>query len=110
PSALRFLGSTLADHGARLDEARRLLESAIGLRPTAGDVADSLGWLYLKLGRTGDAERYLLRAARLLGDQAEVLSHLGALYLKQGDRTRALDVYRRALARKPEEQLRHAVE
>jgi tetratricopeptide (TPR) repeat protein len=108
--ALGFLGYTLAEQGARLEEARRLLETAATLQPLSGEAAHHLGWLHFKAGALGEAKRYLLRAARLLGDAPEVQAHLGALYLQEGDRPRALEAYRRALAGQPEEPLRRVVE
>ena len=62
---LNFIGYALAQAGVRLDEARHVLEHAIALKPMDGSVADSLGWLYVKLGRLDDAESLLVRADRL---------------------------------------------
>jgi tetratricopeptide (TPR) repeat protein len=108
--ALNFVGYVLADHGVRLSEARRHLERAVALRPWDGGIIDSLGWLYLKLGRLDDAERLLGRAERLSPGEAEILEHLGALYVRRADRAHALDAYRRALTAKPEERLRRSLE
>jgi Flp pilus assembly protein TadD len=108
--ALNFVGYALTEHGTELGEARRLLERARKLRPHSGEIADSLGWLYLKLNRVDDAERLLTRADRLTPDDPEILGHLGQLYVRKENRPRAVELYRRALAHKPEEKLRHALE
>jgi tetratricopeptide (TPR) repeat protein len=108
--ALNFLGYALADRGVELDEARRLLERARALRPSDGGVLDSLGWLEVKRGKLDEAERLLTRADRLAPGDPEILEHLGELYVRKSDRARALEAYRRALAHKPDEPLRRAVE
>jgi tetratricopeptide (TPR) repeat protein len=108
--ALNFVGYALAQQGQRLDEARRLLERAIALRPLSGAVADSLGWLYVKLTRLDDAERLLVRADRLTPEDPEILQHLGDLYVHKSDRARAVEAYKRALKYKPDERARHVIE
>jgi tetratricopeptide (TPR) repeat protein len=108
--ALNFIGFALTEHGSRLDEAKRLLEHALALRPTSGEIADSLGWLFVKMGRLDQAERLLLRADRLTPEEPEILGHLGALYMKKADRARALEAYKRALLHHPEERMRRVVE
>lgn len=104
--ALNFIGYALVAHGTEFDEARRLLERARSIEPGSSEIADSLGWLYYKLGRLDDAEPLLLRADRLSPGDPEILDHLGDLYLKRLDRPRALDCYKRALASKPEDPLK----
>jgi tetratricopeptide (TPR) repeat protein len=108
--ALNFIGFLFADRGVRLDDAKKLLERAARLRPTDGAVLDSLGWLYLKMGRVDDAEQLLVRADRLTPEDPEILEHLGAVYARKADRGRALDAYKRALQHKPDERLRRVVE
>jgi tetratricopeptide (TPR) repeat protein len=109
-TAMNFIGYALAKQGSRLDDARRLLEKALALKPMSGEVADSLGWLYVKLGRLDEAERLLVRADRLTPEDPEILQHLGDLYVRKSDRSRALDAYRRALQHKPDEPSRHVIE
>ena len=108
--ALHLLGATWARSGVHLGEAAKTLERAFGLRPASGEIAGSLGGLYLQLGRLDEAQRLLERAERQTPDDPAVLARLGDLYLRRADRSRALDAYRRALARRPEERTRHAVE
>ncbi|MGZ3427612.1 MAG: tetratricopeptide repeat protein, partial [Polyangia bacterium] len=108
--ALNFIGYALASEGQRLDEARRLLEHALQLKPMSGEVADSLGWLYVKINRLDDAERLLVRADRLTPADPEILEHLGDLYVKRSDRARAVEAYKRALKNKPDDKARHVIE
>jgi tetratricopeptide (TPR) repeat protein len=108
--ALNFIGYALASEGQRFDEARRLLEHALQLKPMSGEVADSLGWLYVKMNRLDDAERLLVQADRLTPADPEILEHLGDLYVKRSDRARAVEAYKRALKNKPDEKARHVIE
>jgi tetratricopeptide (TPR) repeat protein len=109
-AALNFIGYALAEEGVRLDEAKKLLERALALRPSSGEISDSLGWLMVKLGRLDQAERLLLRADRLAPEEPEILEHLGELYVKKADRARALEAYKRALLHRPDEKLRRVCE
>ena len=108
--ALNFIGYALASEGQRLDEARKMLEHALALKPMSGEVADSLGWLYVKLNRLDEAERLLVRADRLTPEDPEILEHLGDLYVKRSDRARAVEAYKRALRNKPDDRARHVIE
>lgn len=108
--ALNFIGFLLADRGVRLDDAQKLLERALAMRPNDGAIVDSLGWLHFRLGRLDEAERLLLRADRLAPEDPEILGHLGQLYVKKADRARAIDAYKRALSHNPEERVRRLVE
>ncbi len=108
--ALNFIGWSYADRGVKLKEAERLLERARALRPSSGQIADSLGWLYYKTDRAADAVRTLEEAERLLPGAPDVLKHLGDAYAKTQDRTRAVAAWKRALAANPDLKIRQAVE
>jgi tetratricopeptide (TPR) repeat protein len=108
--ALNFIGYVFAEHGVKLEEAQRLLTRAVALKPADGGIVDSLGWLYVKLGRLDEAERLLTRADRLAPEDPEILGHLGELYVKRADRVRAIESYKRALAHHPEERARRVME
>ena len=108
--ALNFIGWSWTDRGVRLRDAQRYLERAHALRPTSGEIADSLGWLYFKVERVEDATRLLELASRLLPSAPDVLAHLGDAYLKRDDRPRAVGAYRRALGSNPDARVRQVVE
>ncbi|HLV60918.1 MAG TPA: tetratricopeptide repeat protein [Fredinandcohnia sp.] len=96
-AALNFVGYLLADHGLRLEEARRLLMRAVELEPDEPAYLDSLGWCELQLGNLASAEPYLLRAAELLPDDPEILHHLAELYFRSGRIELAIATWQRAL-------------
>src|SRR5512146_694510 len=75
-SALNFVGYTLAEHGAELDLAGRLVVASLALRPLDGYVLDSLGWVYFKTGRLELARDTLEKANRLAPGEPEILKHL----------------------------------
>ena len=100
--ARNYLGYSFADRGERLDEALALIQAALSLDPWNGAYLDSLGWVYVKLGRLDDARDPLERAAREFPNDATVLEHLGDYYDRTGDAARAKTYWRRALEAFPE--------
>ncbi len=109
-SVLNQVGALLAEHNVRLADARRFLEKALRLRPSDGNIADSLGLLALRQNRLEDAGMFLERADRLLPGSASILGHLGTLYTLRADRPRAVDAYKRLLSSRPSVILRHLAE
>ncbi len=103
------LGYSLADEGLALEEALRLIQSALRQQPVEAAFIDSLGWTLYRLGRMDEAQRHLERALRLSlhqwQDDAEITAHLGELLWVQGRREDALELWQRALALAPEHQL-----
>jgi tetratricopeptide (TPR) repeat protein len=98
-----YLGYMWADHGTNLDRARDLLEKAVAREPRNGAFQDSLGWVYFRLGRLGDAESHLLAAHHGDPDDPTIEEHLGDLSEKKGDIAAAIAHYERALTLKPDE-------
>jgi tetratricopeptide (TPR) repeat protein len=96
-NALNYLGYTYADLGRNLDEAETLIKRALEFKPNDGYITDSLGWVYYKKGLYKQALEYLEKAVGLVSDDPVILEHLGDAYLKVGDKTKALDFYRRSL-------------
>jgi tetratricopeptide (TPR) repeat protein len=108
--ALNFWGFVAADHGHDLDRALRRLVSALSLDAGTASIIDSVGWAHLKGGDLAKAALFLEQAARLDPTDPEVLSHVGELYVRRAEPERAATVFRKALANKPEEALRHRLE
>ena len=97
PAALNFVGYVLADHGLRLEEARRLLQRAVELRPDEPAYLDSLGWCELQLGDLAAAEAYLLRAGQMRPEDPEILHHVAELHLRAGRFDEAVVTWQKAL-------------
>jgi tetratricopeptide (TPR) repeat protein len=96
-NALNYLGYTYADLGIHLDEAEKLIQKALTLKPDDGYITDSLGWVYYKQGRYREALIELQKAAALVGDDPTILEHVGDAYLKLGQSDKALQYYRKSL-------------
>ncbi|MBI5480689.1 MAG: tetratricopeptide repeat protein [Deltaproteobacteria bacterium] len=109
-AALNFVGYTLAEHGAELEQAQRLVVASLALRPLDGYVLDSLGWVYFRLGRLDQARDTLEKANRLAPGEPEILKHLGEVALRQRDPGRAAGLLHRALERNPDPKLRREIE
>lgn len=102
-NALNYLGYTYADLGINLDEAEKLIQKALEIKPDDGYITDSLGWVYYKQGRYQEALKHLLRAAGLVGDDPIILEHVGDAYQGLGRRQEALEYYRRSLSIREED-------
>ncbi len=79
-SALNYLGYWWADEGRNLDQAIELIVKAVELYPDNGYYADSLGWVYYKIGEMERAVLWLEHAVRLTPDDAIIHEHLGDVY------------------------------
>jgi tetratricopeptide (TPR) repeat protein len=96
PHALNYLGYTYAEHGVHLDEAEKLVQQAMELKPGQGFITDSLGWVYYKQGRYAEAAVQLRRAVELSPKDAVIWDHLGDALQAAGRRDEALAAYREA--------------
>ena len=108
-AALNALGYVLANKTDRLDEAYQLISRALALRPDDPAITDSLGWLEYRRGNLHAALPLLEKAFKAYPDH-EVAAHLGEVLWKLGQRQRALDIWQKALLKKPDSPiLREAV-
>lgn len=101
PVVENALGYTLADQGRQLDEAGRLVASALEQMPDSAAVLDSMGWVLFRRGKTAEALEYLERARRQ-GDDAEIDLHLGEVQWALGDKAGARKTWQEALERHPD--------
>lgn len=82
--ALNYYGYMLGDLGQRLDEAEALVGRALKEEPFNGAYLDSLGWIYYKQNKLGDAEAMLRKALDRDSHDPNIHSHLGDVYAKLG--------------------------
>jgi len=104
PSVLNYLGYSLVEKQAKLDEALAMIETAVAERPQSGAIVDSLGWAQFRLGRYEDAVRNMERAAQLEPVDPVITDHLGDALWAVGRKIEAEFQWRRALSFEPEEQ------
>lgn len=93
--ALNALGYTLTDRTDRHQEALKLIERALELKPGDPFYLDSLGWVYYRMGNLELAEKYLRQAIAVQGD-AEFNAHLGEVLWQQGKKDEAREVWEQA--------------
>ncbi|MBN2515264.1 MAG: tetratricopeptide repeat protein [Deltaproteobacteria bacterium] len=101
--ALNFIGYSFADSGIKLEEAEKMIQQALTLKPENGYITDSLGWVYFKQKKWGLAIKYLRKAAEILPEDPTIAEHLGDAYEEAGLFKEALNIYRKALTLHPKE-------
>jgi len=116
-SALNYIGYSWAEQGQNLDEAERMINRAMELRPDDGYIVDSLGWVYymralplVESGKSKEAQPLIDRALKAL-EKAQVLTggdpviseHLGDTYLLLDQKERALQQFEEAIRLEPRE-------
>ena len=104
-TVLNYLGYSLVERQEKLDEAQDMIRRAAALRPDSGAIADSLGWVYYRLGKFEDAVAPMEKAVELLPTDPIVNDHLGDVYWKVGRIREAEFQWQRALSFEPNEEL-----
>lgn len=99
---LNYLGYSLVDRNENLDEALRLIQRAVDLRPDDGYILDSLAWAYYRLGRYDEAVAPMERAVSAMAGDPLVNDHMGDIYWMVGRQREAEIQWHRALSLKPE--------
>ena len=91
PLVLNYLGYSWVDRGERenFETALEMLNRAVELRPNAGFIVDSLGWVYFKLEDYANAVKYLERAVELQPEDSTLNDHLGDAYWMVGRKLEA---------------------
>ncbi len=87
PDIINYLAYLYAKEGIKLQKAKSLAEKAVSLKPDEPAFADTLGWIYYKLGDLDNALKYLLQAG--VKEDPEVYYHLGKVYYEKGDYAKA---------------------
>ncbi|MEO8499389.1 MAG: tetratricopeptide repeat protein [Vicinamibacteria bacterium] len=100
---LNYLGYMNADRNVRVEEALTLIEKALSADPENGSYLDSLAWALHRLGRNGEAEGAIRKAALTQDKNAVVISHLGFILAEKGDTEEALKYLRESLGAEDEE-------
>jgi tetratricopeptide (TPR) repeat protein len=118
PTTLNTVAYSLADENLAIDSAleyatkavaeatadsRKIELSALEMKDLQPEFAlqadwDTLGWVYIRLGKLTLAEEYL-KAAWTLSQVAVIADHLGQVFERAGKKQEALHMYRLALKR-----------
>jgi tetratricopeptide (TPR) repeat protein len=110
PELLNFQGYFWIDRGERLADALAMVQKALDAEPQSGEIMDSLGWGYYRLGDYKTAVEKLEAAVTLTPSIPEVNDHLGDAYWRVGRQTEAQFAWRRVLTLEPDDKLRASVE
>lgn len=103
PQVLNYLGYSFIDRGENLDEAMKMIQTAVAKQPDAGYIIDSLAWAYFRLGQYEKAVEPMERASLLEPVDPIVTDHLGDVYWAVGRQREAKFQWHRALSFDPEE-------
>ena len=96
PYILNYLGYAWADQGIHLQEALKMIQRAVELRPADGYITDSLGWVLYKVEDYEKAIPVLERAVELRPYDPTINDHLGDAYWKVGRHLEARFQWKRA--------------
>ncbi len=110
PEVLNYLGYSWVDRGERLAEAKTMIEKAVAAKPDSGAIADSLGWVYFRMGDYKKAVDQLEHAAELEPADPDINNHLGDAYWRAGRKTEARFQWELVLTLDPDAKLREEVE
>lgn len=103
PQVLNYLGYSFVDRGENLDEALKMIQTAVQKQPDAGYIIDSLAWAYFRLGKYEEAVEPMEKASLLEPVDPIVTDHLGDVYWAVGRQREARFQWHRALSFDPEE-------
>jgi DNA-binding response OmpR family regulator len=93
----------------RLDEAIEHLKRGVGIDPLAYRLHFHLGLLYGKKGQVYDAVSELETAVEINSRHFPAVKNLAILYQKAGFRTKAVEMWERALSLAPDEETKQSV-
>jgi tetratricopeptide (TPR) repeat protein len=99
--AANNLAWLMAEDNENLDEALQLAQSAKARMPESADIADTLGWIYLKKGMATLAVTELKASVDRNPENASFKYHLGMAYAESGNLTGARQVLEAALKQDP---------
>lgn len=94
------LGYVLMQRGKNVEEAFDLIVTAYNQSPDEGNIVDSLGWAFYRLGKYDEAVKYLEKASNLAPSEALIYDHLGDAYWQTGRKHEAVFQWNHAIALK----------
>jgi len=101
PVALNNLAMAKAEEGIDLDEALRLAQKARQAMPNSPDVADTLGWVYIKKQMTREAVGIFSDLVKATPQSAMYRYHYGMALSQKGDKAAARREFEAALRNNP---------
>jgi len=109
PIALNNLAYMLAETGADLDQAMTMAQRAKQKLPTDTNVADTLGWIYIKKNLSDSAISIFQELVRKEPDRSTFHYHLAMALAQKGDKPNARKELDTALRDKPSDDERQKI-
>lgn len=95
---LNFLGYTFVDRDYKIEEGAEFVRRANELMPNNSAILDSMAWAAFKLERHAEAKKWIMKSLEACKEpERTILVHAGDIFLAAGDRSAALDFWKRAL-------------
>jgi tetratricopeptide (TPR) repeat protein len=88
---------SLAERGVELDRALGMARRAVDAKPDNASYLDTIGWIYFRLGRYDEAEKYVKSALEKGETNSVVHEHLGDIYYMTDEKDLALEQWKIAL-------------
>ena len=88
---------SLAERGIQLERALAMATEAVRQEPENASYLDTIGWVYYRLGKYDEAEKYIARAIATGHASSAVHEHMGDIYFKMGEKEKAEKFWRQAL-------------
>jgi Flp pilus assembly protein TadD len=107
---LNNLAFLMAEHNGDLDDALTKAQKAKQLLPNTFEVADTLGWIYLKKNLSDDAVRIFSDLVSKAPNHSTFHYHLGMAYYQKGDKPKAVRELQDALKFNPQKEEREKVQ
>ena len=101
PIALNNLAYMLAESGADLDQAMTMAQRAKQKLPQDSNVADTLGWIYIKKNLSDPAITIFRELVRVEPDRSTYHFHLAMALAQKGDKASAKKELEAALRKQP---------
>jgi tetratricopeptide (TPR) repeat protein len=101
PIILNNYAYNLSERDEQLDRALVMAKIAIEIEPENASFLDTIGWVYFKLGKYKDAEKFIKKSLAVNKESAVVLEHLGDIYKAMKEDKNALIYWKLALEKNP---------
>jgi tetratricopeptide (TPR) repeat protein len=109
-AVMNNLAYLIAESGGNLDEATKLAQEALQKAPEQPNVADTLGWIYLKRNLTASAVQVFRGLTRKYPDNSTFHYHFGLALIQLGDKTKGKAELTTALSKNPSTGLRREIQ
>lgn len=97
-----YLKSEISNDAQDLEAALEMAGKAEQLHPDSGEVADTLGWIYFRMGDLDRAYDYVKTALEKMPDHSSINFHMGMILDGQGKGMEARSYFEKSLRSDPE--------